>query len=241
MPVHQGRTDGSQRAVARLIQGGRVSRRVRILIADGHELIRLGLRTMLVGEPGFSIRGEASTMMEVAAETGRLKPDLVLLDYHLLNRSGAEACRLLCRENLKTRILMMTEDKDLAVLRCAAKVGAHGFVWKDICRADLLQAIRLVAGGGSNLDSMMLRQAPRILPREDLRNHRSGLFLLSPQERRILPFVAEGKTNREIAFELALAERTVKSYIASMYKKLHIGRRVQAAAVYLQAQSSRAL
>ena len=214
---------------------------VRVLIADSQELIRLGLRAMLAGERGLSIRGEVGTLSEAVAGTRRVRPDLLLLDYHLLDGSSARACRLLCRVNPRTRILIMTEDTDLAVLRNAAKAGAHGFVCKDIGRAELLRAIRLVAGGDSNFDSVALDQAPGILCREDLRNHRSGLSLLSPQERRILPFMAEGKTNREIAFELALAERTVKNYIANMYKKLHIGRRVQAATVYLQTQACRAL
>jgi two-component system, NarL family, response regulator DevR len=241
MLVHQGRTDGSQRELARPIRSGRVSRAVRLLVADSQALIRLGLRAMLAGEPGLSIGGEVGTLAEAVTRTRQVRPDLLLLDYHLLKRSDARACRLLCRENPKTRILIMTEDRGPAVRRHAVKAGAHGFVCKDSCRAELLQAIRLVAAGDSNFDSMAVRQAPIVLSREDLRNHRSGLSLLSPQERRILPFVAEGKTNREIALKLALAERTVKNYIANMYKKLHIGRRVQAAALYLQAQTCRVL
>jgi DNA-binding NarL/FixJ family response regulator len=210
---------------------------IRLVVADNQELIRLGLRSMLAGELGLSIRGEAGTLAEAVAVTRRVRPDLLLLEYHLPDGSGAEACRLLLKEkNPRIRILIMTWDRGVTLFRNAVKAGTHGFVYKDICRADLLQAIRLVARGKSNLNSMGLNQAPRAIHRKDHGSHRSGLHLLSPQESRILPLIAEGKTNQEIALDLALAERTVKNYIANMFRKLHISRRAQAAAVYLRAQ-----
>jgi two-component system response regulator DevR len=234
--AHRCRIAGSQRDLRWSIRAGRISRMIRLVVADNQELIRLGLRAMLAGEPGLSIRGEAGTLAEAVAETRRLRADLLLLEYHLPDGSGAEACRLLLKENSRIRILIMTWDKGMAVFRNAVKAGTHGFVYKDIGRADLLQAIRLVARGKSYLNSMGMNQPPRAIHRKGHGSHRSGLHLLSPQESRILPLIAVGKTNQEIALDLALAERTVKNYIANMFKKLHVSRRAQAAAVYLRAQ-----
>ena len=229
------RSAGFQRELARPVRAGRTSRKVCLLIADSRALIRLGLCAMLAGDSGLSVRGKAGTLAEVVAETRRVRPDLVLLDSQLPGGSGAAACRLLLKEHAEIRIVLMTQDKDTASFRAALKAGAHGVVYKDSSRAELLRAIRLVAGGDSNLNSMAVNQTPRARRQEATPSSGSGLSLLSPQERRILPLIAEGKTNHEIALEMALAERTVKNYIANMFKKLKIGRRTQAAAVYLQA------
>jgi DNA-binding NarL/FixJ family response regulator len=214
---------------------------IRLMIADNQELIRLGLLAMFAKEPGLSIIGEADTLAEVITKAERVRPDLLLLEYHLLDGSGAEACRLLLKKNSKIRILIMSWDYRMATFRHAVKAGAHGFVYKDICRAELLRTIRLVARGDSDLNSIAVNRAPGIPSRADSRSHGSRLSLLSPQERRILSLLAEGKTNKEIALKLALAERTIKNYIANMFRKLKIGRRAQAAAIYLQAPSYGAL
>lgn len=218
---------------------GRASRVIRVLIADHQELIRMGLRAMLGREVGLSIEGEAGTLAEAVAETRRVRPDLLLLDAHLPNGSDAGVFQRLFQENPKTRILIMTGDKGPGVFRETAKTGAHGVVRKDIGRAELLQAIRLVAGGDFHFDSIGLRQVSRVLYREGPQKYRSELSLLSPQERRILPLLAEGKTNHEIAVELTLAKPTIKNYLSNMFKKLNISRRSQAVALYLQAQLHR--
>ncbi len=237
----QSRIPNSQRDLVQPIRAGRASRRVRLMIADNQELIRLGLHAMLAKEPGLSIIGEADTLAEAITKAEQVRPDLLLLEYHLPDGSGAEACRLLLKKNSKLRILIMSWDHRMATFRRAMKAGAHGFVYKDICRAELLRTIRLVARGDSNLTSIAVNRAPGTPRRADSRSHGSRLSLLSPQERRILPLLAEGKTNKEIAFKLALAERTIKNYIANMFRKLKIGRRAQAAAIYLQTPSYGAL
>jgi two-component system response regulator DevR len=234
---YQSRIPNSQRDLVQPIRAGRTSRMIRLMIADNQELIRLGLRAMLAGEPGLSISGEADTLAVAIAKAEQVRPDLLLLEYHLPDGSGAEACRLLLKKNLRVQILIMSWDKRMATFRHAMKAGAHGFVYKDICRAELLRTIRLVARGDSNLNSIAVNRARGASRRADSRSHGSRLSLLSPQERRILPLLAEGETNKEIALKLALAERTVKNYIANMFRKLKISRRAQAAAVYLQAPS----
>ena len=191
---------------------------------------------MLTGEPGLSIRGEAGTLAEAVAETRRVRPDLVLLDAHLPGGSGAEACRLLLKAHSRVRILIMTQEKSTAVFRKVLKAGAHGFVCKDSRHAELLLAIRLMALGDANANSMGMSRVSSARRRDGTWSLRSKVSLLSPQERRILPLLAEGKTNHEIALELALAKVTVKNYLANMFKKLNVGRRSHAVAVYLQAQ-----
>ena len=235
-PLHRYRNTGSQRDFTRSIRVGRTSRITRLLIADGQELIRWGLRAMLADESGLSIRGEAGTLAEMVAETRRVRPDLVLLDAHLPGGSAAEACRLLLKARSRIRILIMTQERNTTVFRKALKAGAHGLVYKDSGHAELLRAIHLVTLSDANLNSMEESRVSDVLRRDGTRTLRSKLSLLSPQERRILPLLAEGKTNHEIGLELKLAKVTVKNYIANMFKKLNIGRRSQAVAVYLQAQ-----
>lgn len=235
-PLHRYRSTGSPRDLTRPIRVGRTSRITRLLIADGQELIRLGLRAMLADESGLSIRGEAGTLAEMVAETQRVRPDLVLLDAHLSGGSAAEACQLLLKANSRIRILIMTQERNTTVLRKALKAGAHGLVSKDSCQAELLQAIHLVTRGDADLKSAGENRGSTVQRRDGTRTPHSKLSLLSPQERRILPLLVEGKTNHEIGLELTLAKVTVKNYIANMFKKLNIGRRSQAVAVYLQTQ-----
>lgn len=220
----------------RPIRAGVTMQTIRLVIADGQQLVRLGLRAMLAGESDFSIRGEASTLAELVETVQRVKPDLLLLEYHLPDGSGAESCRLLLKNNPRMRILVMSWDKRVATVRHAMKAGAHAFVQKDVGQPELLRIIRQIARGDSWIASMAVNQRPRVLVTQRTGHNRVGIWLLSPQQRRILPFIAEGKTNHEIALELALADRTIKNYIADIFKKLKINRRTQAAAIYFRAR-----
>ena len=132
MTHSQPRIPNPQRDLVQPIRAGRTSRMIRLMIADNQELIRLGLLAMFAKEPGLSIIGEADTLAEVITKAERVRPDLLLLEYHLLDGSGAEACRLLLKKNSKIRILIMSWDYRMATFRHAVKAGAHGFVYKDI-------------------------------------------------------------------------------------------------------------
>ena len=227
----------SPRDLVRPMRVGHTSRKIRLVIADAQPLVRLGLRAMLAGEPDLSIKGEAGTLAEAVEKTERVRPDLLLLEYHLPDGSGADACRLLLKKNSRVRILIMSWDKRAAVFRDAMKAGAHAFVHKDVGQIELRRTIRQVVNSDSPLNPVAVNQTPRALRRKRTRNNRAGIGLLSPQQRRIFPLIAEGKTNHEIALELALAERTIKNYIADIFKKLKINRRTQAAAIFFRARS----
>ncbi len=211
----------------------RSSHPIRVLIADAQEVVRVGVRAMLDGEPDLLIVGEAGTLAGTISETRRAKPDVALVESRFPDGSGFEACRLLLKADSAIRVIMMSMSNPSSAFYAAVEAGAHGYVLKDISRPELLRAIRVTAEGASYyLHSEMADQALKAL-REGLGGAQlSGLYVLSPQERRIMPLVADGKTNKEIAVELSLSEKTVKNYLANMFEKLQITRRAQAAALY---------
>jgi DNA-binding NarL/FixJ family response regulator len=207
-----------------------------VLIADGQEVVRVGVRAMLDGEPDLLIVGEAGTLAGTLSEAKRVKPDLVLIESRFPDGSGVETCRMLLKSEPAIRAIIMTRSGDSSACRDAVEAGAHGYVLKDIGRAELLRAVRVVAGGASYLNADMAEQVLSVL-KEGLGGAKEpGLHVLSPQERRLMPLVAEGKTNKEIAVELALSEKTVKNYMANMFAKLQVTRRTQAVALYVRAQ-----
>lgn len=226
----------SQRDLLQSTRPGHASRKIRLVIADSRPLLRLGLRAMLAGESGLSIRGEAGTLAEAVAKAERVRPDLLFLDYHIFDGSDAQAS-LLSLKNSGIRIVIMNGDTRVATFRNAMKVGAHAFVQEDVSQIELVRTIRRVASGDVSFNAAAVNQGQQALRRKRRKNDRVGIWVLSPQQRRILPLIAEGKTNHEIALEMVLADRTIKNYIADMFKKLKINRRTKAAAVYLQARS----
>lgn len=209
---------------------------IRVLIADGQEVVRVGVRAILEGEPDFLILGETATMADTLAEARQAKADVVLLECDFSDGSGAEACRRLIEDNPSIRVIMLTLSDVPSMFRAAVGAGVHGYVLKDVCCTELVRAVRVVAGGASYLHSKMVGQAFSVLKDGPEAGRKPGLHRLSPQERRIMPLVADGKTNKEIAVELFLSDKTVKNYLLNMFKKLRITRRTQAAVLYVQFQ-----
>lgn len=214
----------------------RSSRQTRVLIADGQEIVRIGGRAILEGEPDFLILRETATLADTLSEARQAKADVVLLECEFSDGSGAEACRRLIEDNPSIRVIMLTLSDVPSMFRAAVGAGAHGYVLKDVCCTELVRAVRVVAGGASYLHSKMVGQAFSVLKDGLEAGREPGLHRLSPQERRIMPLVADGKTNKEIAVELFLSDKTVKNYLLNMFKKLRITRRTQAAALYVQFQ-----
>ncbi len=205
---------------------------LRVLLVDDHEIVRRGLRAVLKERPEITVVGEAGTMKAGVEETLRLKPDIVIMDLRLPDGSGVEACREIRSQAPDTKVIILTSYADEDALFAAIMAGAAGYVLKDLDPSRLQDSIITVGRGGSLLDPKMatavldrLRKGTSQHPADD------AFAALSPQEDRILRFIGEGLTNREIAEQLELSEKTIKNYVSQIYSKLHVQRRSQAATI----------
>lgn len=212
------------------------SQAVRILLVDDHEVIRVGLRTVLGQTQGVTVVGEAGTMADAIQHAQKLKPDVILMDVRLPDGSGVDACRVILDALPETRIIFLTSYADDDSVLAAVLAGAHGYVLKEIDSPALLEAIRSVANGQSILDSSVTERALRWLRGVHDLPATPGTDQLSSQEERVVALVAEGKTNKEIAAALGLSDKTVKNYLANVFQKLRITRRAQAAAFFVKRQ-----
>ncbi|TKS59373.1 MAG: DNA-binding response regulator [Nitrospira sp.] len=210
-------------------------RPIHMVLIDDHELVRKGLRSFLNLEQDLVIVGEAGTVADAVALVERLHPQMVLLDVKLPDASGMEACRRLLAIEPQLRILVLTSYAEDATVVAAVQSGAHGYVLKDIRTDDLIRAIHTVAEGRGYLDPRITQQALHwIRTSSHPGNHHQGIPQLSPQERLIMPLLAEGKTNKEIAVQLRLSDKTVKNYLANIFDKLHMKRRTEVVAWYMK-------
>lgn len=210
---------------------------VRVLIVDDHELVRVGLRTVLDRAKNVKVVGEADTVASAVAEAERVKPDVILMDIRLPDGTGVEACREIRATRPGIRVLFLTSYEDDETLLSAFVAGAQGYLLKEVAVTSLVETIHRVAAGQSVLDhgaTERIRVWLRKLTEPAEAPDRSEP--LSAQERRVVALVAEGKTNKEIASALDLSEKTVKNYLAHAFEKLHITRRAQAAALFTKAQ-----
>lgn len=212
------------------------SKPIRLLVVDDHEIVRAGLRMLLSSGAEIEIVGEAGTKSEAVSEAARLKPDVVLLDIRLPDGNGFEACRQIQSLSADTRVLFLTAFSDDETVFEGISAGADGYLLKEINREKLSEAIKNVAAGQSVIDPVLI---PRVFNR--LRNQltdepipKNKLAVLSNQERRIVALVAEGKTNKQIAADMGLSDKTVKNYLSNALDKLKLTRRSQAAAFFVQ-------
>ncbi|HEY8995824.1 MAG TPA: response regulator transcription factor [Lacunisphaera sp.] len=214
---------------------------ISVLIVDDSELVRTGLKTLLdlnaeAHGPRLRVVGEAATMGSAVSEATRLQPNVVLLDIRLPDGSGLTACRQILANDPDIKILVLTSVIDDNLVYDAMSSGAHGYLLKEINAQGLCQAIVDVAAGKFILDPTLTTRVLNLV--------RSGgtaatpeqnkLAILSAQERRVLALVAEGKTNKEIAEQMGLSDKTVKNYLSNVFEKLKINRRSQAAVMYLE-------
>ncbi|MBX6351399.1 MAG: response regulator transcription factor [Clostridia bacterium] len=198
------------------------------MLVDDHEVVRLGLRALLDRTPGLRVVAEAGSVAEAVAAARRERPDVVVMDVRLPDGSGVEACRQIRAENPATQVIMLTSYADDEALFASIMAGAAGYILKQARGKAVAEAILTVSRGGSLLD-------PQVTERvfERLRSPQpaaTGLEALTAQERRILDRIAQGRTNREIADELHLSEKTIKHYVSSILAKLQVSRRSEAAA-----------
>jgi two-component system, NarL family, response regulator DevR len=205
--------------------------RWRVLVVDDHEVVRQGLIALLNRQDAFVVVAEAGSVVESIVQARRHSPDIVIMDVRLPDGSGIEACRAIRAELPATRVVMLTSSPDEEAVLSAIVAGASGYLLKQIRGRELVAALETVCVGGSLLDSAITE---RVLDR--IRRIATGasetdeMSRLTAQERRILLLVAEGKTNKQIAAEIFLSDKTVKNYVSSILTKLGLERRAQTAA-----------
>ncbi|WP_433234773.1 response regulator transcription factor [Actinomadura nitritigenes] len=210
----------------------RGTRTIRVFLLDDHEVVRRGVAALLSAEDDIEIVGEAATAEHALARIPAARPDVAILDVRLPDGDGVEVCREIRSQMPELACLMLTSFDDEDALFEAVMAGAAGYVLKQIHGSDLVGAVRTVASGQSLLDP---RSTARMLQRIRARQEKQDpLKDLTDQERHILELIGEGLTNRQIGERLFLAEKTVKNYISSIFTKLGMSRRTQAAALAAQ-------
>ena len=203
---------------------------IRILIADDHEVVRIGLAALLDAQEGFSVVAQAASGDEAVRLARQHRPDVVVMDIRMPNGSGIDACRSITAEREGTPVVMLTSHADSESLFDAIDAGASGYVLKRVGSSELVNAVRTVATGGSLLDPAVAR---RVLDRirSAGRLEEAGAFKdLTEQERRVLAHIADGASNRDISVRMGLAEKTVRNYVSNVLAKLELESRSQAAA-----------
>ncbi|MGB8179038.1 MAG: response regulator transcription factor [Acidimicrobiales bacterium] len=205
---------------------------VNVFLVDDHEVVRRGVRELLESEDDMVVVGEAGSQAEALEAIPRIHPDVVLLDVRLQDGDGVEVCREIRSSSPDIACLMLTSFADDEAFLGAVIAGAAGYVLKQIKGNDLVASVRKAATGESLLDPLLVRQARARLGR-DVEEER--LRPLSPQERRILELISEGKTNREISETMFLAEKTVRNYVSNLLLKLGMKHRTEAAVFAVRA------
>jgi len=207
-------------------------RTIRVFLTDDHEVVRRGVGALLSAEDDIEIVGEAGTAEQALARIPAVRPDVAVLDVRLPDGDGVTVCREIRSKVPEVACLMLTSFDDESALFDAVMAGAAGYVLKQIHGSDLVGAVRTVASGQSLLDP---ESTTRMLSRlRDRQKRVDPLAALSHQERQILELIGEGLTNRQIGARMFLAEKTVKNYVSSLFTKLNMSRRTQAAALAAQ-------
>jgi two-component system, NarL family, response regulator DevR len=207
-----------------------LAKRLRMLVVDDHEVVRQGLVSLLDRRSGFEVVAQAGSVAESIAQAARFEPDLVIMDVRLPDGSGIEACREIRAARPATRVVMLTSYPDEEAVLSAIIAGASGYLLKQIRGRDLVSALEAVGRGESLLDPAVTEKVLERVRRMASGSASDELADLTGQERKILLLVAEGKTNKEIASDVFLSDKTVKNYVSSILSKLNLQRRTQAAA-----------
>jgi two-component system, NarL family, response regulator NreC len=198
-------------------------RKIRILLADDHQLMRSGIRLMLERESDLSVVGEASDGREAVALAKSLRPDVVVMDIGMANLNGIEAAQQVTQNRPEVAIVMLSMHSDEGYVLRALKAGARGYLLKDSAEADLIKAVHAVAAGKSffspAVSKVLLDDYVRKLKRSGADD---AYDLLTPREREVLQLVAEGKSNKDIANLLNLSVYTVESHRSNLMEKLNL-------------------
>ncbi len=204
------------------------------MLVDDHEVVRLGLRSLLERHANFEVVAEADAESTAVEQALAHKPDIVLMDIRLAGGSGVAATEAIMDRLPETKVIMLTSYAEDEMLFSAIRAGAVGYVLKQVGSGDLLRAIEAAARGESTLDPSLTQRIFSEVRRSIQREEAAAFSDLTPQEMHVLALIAEGRTNREIAESLFLSEGTVRNYVSSILSKLGVSNRAEAAAYAIQ-------
>lgn len=200
---------------------------ITLFLVDDHEVVRRGLKELIESDSDIKVVGEAATAQEAVEKIPSIAPDVAVLDVRLPDGSGVEVCREIRAKSPEVYCLMLTSFSDDEALFSSIMAGASGYLLKQVKGRELISAIKRVANGESLLDPALIRKVmDKIRSDTDIDER---IARLTPQERAILKLIAEGKSNRQIASDMFLSEKTVKNYVSNMLGKMGFSRRTEAA------------
>ncbi|MEJ2484445.1 MAG: response regulator transcription factor [Anaerolineales bacterium] len=203
---------------------------LKILLVDDHEVVRLGIKALLSNYPEYEVVTEAANADEAVQRAQEYEPDVIIMDIRLPGKSGIDATREIMEELPDTKIIMLTSFAEDDLLFDAINAGAYGYILKQIGSDDLINALGTIGRGEALLDPALTQKVFKRVREASRKATDEAFATLSDQELRILSLISEGKTNKQIAADIFLSEKTVRNYVSSILSKLNLSTRSEAAA-----------
>ena len=203
---------------------------LKILLVDDHEVVRLGIKALLSNYPEFEVVTEAGNADEAISKAQEYEPDVIIMDIRLPGKSGIDATREIMEELPDTKVIMLTSFAEDELLFDAINAGAYGYILKQIGSDDLINALSAIGRGEALLDPALTQKVFKRVREASRKATDEAFATLSDQELRILALISEGKTNKQIAADIFLSEKTVRNYVSSILSKLNLSTRSEAAA-----------
>ncbi len=209
---------------------------IKVLLIDDHDIVRLGVRTLIQKNEDMIVCGESGTLEGGYKVIENIKPDVVLLDMKLPDGDGIIGCRTIKKLSPESKVIILTAYGEDSLIVEVIKVGADGYLLKNIDSKKIISSIRDVANGNKILDQKILNKFIDMVKNKD-KNTDNDDILLTKQERNILELISKGKTNKEISSELYVAEKTVRNYVSTILKKINVDNRTEAAMYWMRQKS----
>ncbi|MFW6069010.1 MAG: response regulator [Chloroflexota bacterium] len=206
-----------------------MSEEVSVLLVDDHEVVRLGLMTLLEDIPWVNIVGEAGSAAEAIAEVDAWRPDVVVMDIRMPGESGIDACREIRQRWPETKVIMLTSYTDDDLIFQALQAGANGYVLKQVGNRPLIDALKAVREGQALLDPGVTQRVIERVRQHEMQTQAAAFKDLTARELEVLAEVARGKSNNEIAAALTVSEKTVRNHVSTILAKLGFSNRIEAA------------